>query len=926
MTMQIRIGQRFALVAAVLIIGAVCASCTSNEAAQTATPVEGSETQDLSASTAPTPTPQPTSTPAPTPTATPVPEPIFTQVELPAGMVSEPQRSLFDAAPPTGPFGWVGAGRDYQATVAGSVPIVWSVDTTSVFTHSYLPLPESIRAGGASFATVINGVQVIGGYLRDTSVATRPTEPLLWSRDDPAGEWLIDRLDFVDLPGIEHGNSSVWELAGSDTWGLISVGFVSHEEDDEGERQRQRYLAATSDGHNWSPVNLPGIDNQNWALDIYISGDQGLVVATSTDADQPAKTLFTTGDSGASWQASEVAFVGDDAPSVVNAYWDSAWILVGSMSSGEGESTPAVFTRSLDRTWSGQPIELDVGDATAAITTDGSFVPFSDYEFATVHRLDDARFVALFNTNSGTLAATSTDLVAWKLDPKLQLNGTGYSYFKDSARGLVADSRRDRLLAIRGFEPPVWMSTSRTRAALTDAFDSARSSRTALISHQDTFVWLATTDANRFRTRRWQSTDGLEWTPVGDQLAFRPTLTSSTGDAIYIYGDNYDFDSLVRIVTDGDGFEFSVRTLSSLPVDTDLRRVNLIPPNASTNGRNMLAHSWAPSNDGRFETYISFVDLDTPELLTTYLAPSVGDAPVRIMCPQLDSGESVIVFDVVDEIGTIIEVWADRDEPRLGEGLFSSEAGRDVITVDCGRLSEGLVLTGTSCPDHLSSWNADECEPRLWISADGLIWHQHPQQSRLLDASVTFTKATVRSGTEALVTGAVRGGGTTLWFVTTTEILPVPLDDTWSLGDFDPDDVVIANGRALVSDGDRVFVGDLSYLAKRARDEAVLMPNPSPLPANNQTPAADVALPTGRETEPVVVNNGSSLVATPTASPPQPQVASPAVPQTTVAPAAPQPAPTAPPEPTVNTTQSEPVCTSTVDGGAITTTCRAPGS
>lgn len=906
---------------AIGLVGVTTAACSNNQADQaTPSPTPRATSQPAAAPTS-------AATPTPSPTATPVPDPIFSQVELPADIVSEPQLTLFDATPPSGVFGWLGVGHEYQPTRGRSTPVAWSIDTNGTFTASDLPLPANHQTGHTWRATVINGVQIIGGAMHDETDSKLTQHPLLWSRDAPDSEWRTDQLDIIDLPGPSEGNTSVWALEGSDTWGMLLVGFEAHEKDADGNRPRQRFLAQTTDGRSWLPIDLPGIDDTNWALDVYLAGDHGLVTARSTADDDPTIIVFATSDAGDSWQQSRVEIVDDDPPSIIDAHWDGEWIIVGSTHDAERNDVPAVFTNTAAGIWSPQPIEIDLSEARDAVLTDGSYVPFTELEFAAIHRLDESRFVGLFDTKSGSLVATSTDLVQWQLDLELQLNESGYSFRRtDPVFGIVADTERDRLLALRGFEPPVWLNANSARTARVDGFDTDRLDREALISHQDTFVWFATTDTESFRTRRWVSADGIDWQPQGSLLAFRPTYTRSVGDAVYSFGYDNDLDPLVRIFTEGDGFEFSPNTLSSVPFSSELNRVVIIAPTTSA-GRHVIARSWTTSTDDPYENFISFLDLDTPELLTTYQVPSVGAAQVKVVCPQLDSGETAIMFTPVDDIGTLIEVWADRDEPRVGHGVFSGEAGRDVSPRDCDRVDDGLVLTGTSCPENLSSWNEDDCDPGLWISPDGLVWHQHPQQSRLLDANVEITRQAARANTAALVTGWVPDGGeTTLWSVTSSEILPVPLDGTAGFDGFDIDELVVANGRVLLADNDGVFVGDLEYLAERARDEGALLPEPAPLSTSDQPPAPDIVLPPDQQTEPIVVNAGSKPnEIAPAPRPPASTVspgstAAPAAPPASTAPA--QPQPTATPAPAEPPALQERVCTTTTGAdGSLSYDC-----
>jgi len=346
----------------------------------------------------PTATPKPTVTPAPSPTPiptlAPTPEPIFVRSELPVDAASSETFAMWSAAMPTSKHPWVGFGHRYRSTTGTSVPILWTVPDTGEQTFERLPLVARAQGGNVFEAEVAFDSQLAAGsILLDSS-----RRAALWTRTDE--EWQLD-IDFApDLLHPDRGESSVWSLEGGDNWAMLVAGLESPTEvDDEGDPAFTRYVLISTMLGSWQPLELDGVNADDWLFGIHIDGDRGLVSARLDDDEAPAVRFFTTNDSGATWRPHQVQL--DQEASITAVLFEAGddLTIVGSVGP-EDARRPAVFAADEAGNWSVQPSDLTMDD----------LEPFENSWFSDIQRLSDSELLAIVDTDPG--------LTPWSTRPR----------------------------------------------------------------------------------------------------------------------------------------------------------------------------------------------------------------------------------------------------------------------------------------------------------------------------------------------------------------------------------------------------------------------------------------------------------------------------------------------------------------------------
>lgn len=760
----------------------------------------------------PTATPlPPTSTPPPTATPTPVPteEPIFTRAELPAKAVSDPTITMWGAATPTESLPWAGFGHRYDSTVGLSVPIAWSFPDGAAPEYEPLPLPPGSDSGNAWY-----GANTVDGQLAAGRVFTNGYKrAAFWFRSDNE-EWQLDASFAPDLLSPNNGQSEVRDAAGGDSWAMLQVIVDSPtDNDDDGDPVATRHILLTRDVDSWEVVTLPGVTAEDWFFGIHISGDHGLIAARIDDDNNPASRIFTTDDAGASWQDHDLELVDGLQASISDALWqDGEWFGVGSIGADD-EREPAIFSSDAQGTWQAQRADLTLG----------SIEPFENGEFQSVRRLDDTTLLAVADTDPGSQTFTSTNGVDWTADRALWINrrdGDATST-TDFAR-FIGDLNDGPMLATRQWAAPVWFSATGAQKIDTSPFDRVRRDIKGVVHQGDRFVAITGIfDTQDTGVQLWESPDGLQWELQENDPVHRPLLVQDIGDdAIFSYGTDADNFATLRIYG---GSERSIEPLDILDAD-DVRIVNGIS-SAFAARRNLVAATLRVGEDGTNFTRLGFVDLSDPGPISSYAVPGAADGTVDDVCPEVfDPAVSNAAIPVLirdgDGVGSTIEVWADRNQPRLGVGTPAegSTSFDNAIIIGCGRFGLGLAAVGVVCSDaaaEASEYSRDECGPGIWTTEDGFVWAEHPGIQTLEAAGVQFSDEISNVGPGSVLIGIPddSDGGESLWLLGPTDVHQVPLDSDLNLRR-----LAVSNERVLLATTEDVHVAPISEIVERTLD------------------------------------------------------------------------------------------------------------
>gem|GEM_PF-5177234 len=226
---------------------------------------------------------------------------------MPADMASTPSRAMHDAMPAFAEFDLLGVGHSFDSSTGRSVPVAWqfqggdSPDIGAGLTE--LPLGGKL-IGHALEAAHVAGSQVIGGKVYSGA----RHQAAFWHRARPEDEWTLRDDIAQDLAAGMDGQTSIWDLAGTETWGLALVGFDSASEFDEDDNPvRARWVVRTTDGVDWQPIELSGINPQDWNILLFVDGQHGLITAVDGNEEAPAARIFTSADSGTTWEGHDVA-------------------------------------------------------------------------------------------------------------------------------------------------------------------------------------------------------------------------------------------------------------------------------------------------------------------------------------------------------------------------------------------------------------------------------------------------------------------------------------------------------------------------------------------------------------------------------------------------------------------------------------------
>lgn len=691
----------------------------------------------------------PTTATAPEPTI----ESIFTRVETPTGAVSETiaTSTLWAAAPPTGSLPWAGFGATTWSSQSPGGPIVWSLPEPGASrapTFELLPIPAAATTGSAFHAASTFGGQLSGGHV----VVDGAARAAFWYRDEK-NNWEVD-TSIADLIAPDR-QSWIWNVAGSETWALIRVGVESATETaSTGSPLSRNHLVIAQQSGRWQELELPDTDLQSWNARIFINGDHGLITGSPD-----RQTVFTTDDAGASWRSHSVGLIDGQGVFVIDAFWDDdRWFSVGQ----RGSQGTATITVDADGTWRPQFAAISVtGLGSIGITG-----------FQAVRRLKDGTLLAIVDTVHGSSTFTSPDGATWFIDHALGLNSRD-SDPDSTVRfvGFVTSPSDESTLAIRRFAAPVWLADDGVQAVDNSLFET--NDIKEVLHRDDGFVAITGTLINeRTGIELWTSSDGIDWELSNADPDLRLTDVDHAGDTILGYGINDQNQQWLKVYGEQD---VSINLIDAIDV-ADYTLPN--PPRTGpAAGRNLVTITLQTTGD-RF-TRFAFVDLSDQGPVDGFAVPAAANGVVSAVCPQLPSGVIPVIIGDKEGLGSVIEVWADQAEPRIGAGrLVDTTYGlANVLIRDCELFGSGLAAIGTACPVDITDFlkMTRECTPRVWTSEDGLIWAEHPGSEVFETAGLFLPQLIEATGTGALLTGVNdTGSQTMLWSITPGGVEHVP--------------------------------------------------------------------------------------------------------------------------------------------------------
>jgi len=489
------------------------------------------------------------------------------------------------------------------------------------------------------------------------------------------------------------------------------------------------------------------------------------------------------------------------------------------------------------------------------------------------------------------------------------------------ASEVIGDLRNGPILVTRRFRAPVWLSPNGVTGLASTPFDREVRDLASVAYFNERFVALSSPSPSGTGVLVWESPDGETWTRWKVAPSHAPQTITSAGDALFSLGRNASDEAAVRVFG---GRERPIKVAELVGYSSATFWHPVTGPAA---GRNLVAMRLEV--DEVLSVRFAFVDVDNARDIAAFRVEQAGDAYARAVCPQLPTGEIAVLLEESDGVGALIEVWADRSQPRIGAG--SPSAGGDfsnAIMFSCALFDDGLLATGVMCSPSAvtdSSYSTEQCQSQIWTSPDGLSWDLHTDAKTLIDADVETIIDAASFGSGALLVGVPNDedDASTLWLATETDILPVPLDSVFSLGKLDFRHVVVSNDRVLLVSDTEIFGGHADELIRQTLGSQTAITAWNQRAADTRERRAELAVATSTSpaaqspttqsptTQPPATQS-PSIPATP-APPPQPPAAGPTTPAT--------PRPTVAPTPARST--SVPVCAP----GALTTTgaCRCEG-
>jgi hypothetical protein len=769
---------------------------------------------------------------------------------------------MWAAAVATGDYPWTGFGHRYDPAVHRSVPIAWSVPESGEQSYEPLPLPQDVTIGNPVEATSAFGTQIGAGSV----VRGHQRHAALWFRN--GDEWQFDEPFDLEIGSQDH--SFVDQIAGTPDWGLMVIRIKSATEtDDEGDPVFRRQLRIARSLDQWDLLELPGVNGSDWFYGIHVDGEQGLISAVLDDDDNQAIRLFTTVDSGTTWSSQDVEVQGGQRASVTDVVFDDDGPIPVGQIGQDDEAEPAVFITDEGGAWRAQPADLLFTEAVAPDTS----------HFIAVQRMNDTTLLGVVDTQPGSRTFLSRDGLRWRADDQRWLNQSDEE--PDSTVDtidIVGDLRDGPVLAIRRWQAPVWLTATGTTGLSTDPYERQGRRILSLAFHDDRFVALISGRSPEVM-EAWESADGQTWSRWKTIRGHESSTVSDGGDEFLTSGTDDGVLSLRTI--GGSERQLELQELFNFREGTTEDALT-----APAIGRNLVA--LRIETEEKAYVRFAFVDLGNAQESVSYLAEQAGDTAPRVVCPQQPDGTIAVLLQEADSRGTQIEVWADRSEPRIGQGQLASNdtALADVVMLSCGRFRGGLISTGVSCPlPDTGTTNFDECLPTVWTSVNGLEWTPHPDNDTLVDEEIRLTAEVTSLGAGALMIGYPldRTSAHTLWLATADSIVPIALDSIYSLDPLEFTRLAIGETQVALSFGDQLYVGSIEDLVEEAFGD------PAAIQAWNEESAAVI----DRRSAALAALENDQPLAAPTPSPAQ--AAPPSQPATTPAPAATAPPTTVPP-------------------------------
>ena len=880
------------------IAALVLVSCASGETADDAANVPAAPAAPTTAADA-SPSPTPTATASPTGTPTPAPRPtsVFERVVMPADMVGSRQHLLVDAHAPAGTFGWNGVGHRYDPTRGVSIPGTWAIadfDERASTSFSALPIPQDALGGNAWSTAVVGTHELAAGRVVHANGAN---ELALWQRASSDTDWTRSDGTTLGLPSSEIADTWSSQLRGNEQWGLLLTGTQPFTSEAGAYRHMQstKQLFRSVDGQDWQTIDLGRFDTDAWAVDFYIEGRHGLITAT-LDRDAAAASadearsgdelahemhLLITTDAGVTWTEGEVALDADSPAAVRDAFFfEDTWVLAGSVGT-EGSRMPAMWEQRNDSAsatpsiWHRHAIEVRLPAEFAD----------RDLEFAAMRPRSTGDFLAIVDTNRGSRTVFSEDWATWTDSERHWINRIDGDSEASLFTLVTSPSSDDRYLALRGFDSPVRIDKNGSRVINTDAFDANFRLFRSLVTHQESFVALVA-DTWRFDpqwSRVWRSDDGIEWTWIATEnervLNDAVSLGAQLLASLTVLDDDGRLGDAMLRTYDNEGQARTVGHFDLVPEAETLGLGSFM--SAPAVGRPLLT----TSAQGR--VIFVFADPNLPGARSAFVVPDITGSTSAV-CPELSSGEFAVALDT-DDNGTIIEVWADREDPRLASGPLTVDGTAHVHA--CDRWGAGLALTGQLCPAPSERADSDTgdadapCQAMLWSSPDGRAWTRHPQAELLADLGEG--SVTGLAGSDSVVFFASEHSGEhALWLATSELLIEVPLHDAPHFDDMEIVHLTLSGDTLLVNSGAGLFVASRSSTIERIAADT----GRDPSTISDSSPAWP-------QTEALVTSAGLTAPAATVELPEPAPTAAPTQPPQTAAPAPQPPAPTPSPAP-----------------------------
>gem|GEM_PF-5908444 len=489
---------------------------------------------------------------------------------------------------------------------------------------------------------------------------------------------------------------------------------------------------------------------------------------------------------------------------------------------------------------------------------------------------------------------TSTDFTTWTEAPDL------WPDLEDGRPAKLGELVVDPLggfVATRSFEPPILITATNTQELEPEGFGRIARSIDALFGQGDGFVLISSNDSEPIKTNLWRSPNGMDWTLSESDDEHTPIHVSYAGDQLVSYGVSAENQAAVTVFHRNRGsVQMSPRDLADPALTSALR---LTPIRTAEASRRELLVTTISADEYSSVSY-AFVDLRRPDLVELFTVES--ELTPKAVCPELANRAITVALRDPDDVGSLLEVWSDafgQENAYVGQArLVGSSHDLDhIFFASCSQFGTGLALTGGICETPDDGISRDSCQAGLWLSADGIVWSEHPAMDRLAEGNqyATFRSTSTDQATFVVALSKENQHGS-LWLVTSDHALPVP-DEVFSLEAFDISRVAVHDGRITVVARDGLFVGDLATVIGRTREEAGLPPLSSDeeliihVPVDAETVADQGAI--VAQSTPEAATQVPPATAAP-AAPPAPPTPFPPAPtaEATVAPAAPATVPT----------------------------------